>query len=210
MTQLIILRHGNTFDAGDIVTRVGGRTDLVLSSSGMRQAQAVAEHFANEGWRFSQIISGPLRRTLQTAERIAERICPKPLIEIEAGLREIDYGPDENRPEAEVIARIGEAALAAWEEDGTPPPDWRVDVPGSIAFWRSLFLTVAGSQGPVLVVTSNGIARFALDAARQSAPGLPRKLKTAAWGRATINENGDAQITHWGEQVRPQEGTGKA
>ncbi|HAO37083.1 MAG TPA: histidine phosphatase family protein, partial [Hyphomonas sp.] len=38
MARLIIVRHGNTFDKGDTVTRVGGRTDLPLSASGLAQA----------------------------------------------------------------------------------------------------------------------------------------------------------------------------
>ena len=28
MPKLVILRHGNTFDKDDVVTRVGGRTDF--------------------------------------------------------------------------------------------------------------------------------------------------------------------------------------
>ena len=38
-TRLIIARHGNTFDAGDIPTRVGRRTDLPLVASGEAQAK---------------------------------------------------------------------------------------------------------------------------------------------------------------------------
>ncbi|MFZ4686424.1 MAG: histidine phosphatase family protein [Hyphomonadaceae bacterium] len=37
-TRIFIVRHGNTFDKGDVVTRVGGRTDLPLSTSGSAQA----------------------------------------------------------------------------------------------------------------------------------------------------------------------------
>jgi len=51
--QLFIVRHGNTFDPGDTVTRVGARTDLPLSSSGRAQADALARHFA--GMSFAQI-----------------------------------------------------------------------------------------------------------------------------------------------------------
>ena len=35
MARVIICRHGNTFDKGDLVRRVGARTDLALSKSGI-------------------------------------------------------------------------------------------------------------------------------------------------------------------------------
>ncbi|MEL6754250.1 MAG: histidine phosphatase family protein, partial [Pseudomonadota bacterium] len=46
MQTLYIVRHGNTFDTGDTVLRVGGRTDLPLSTSGEMQATALGIHFA--------------------------------------------------------------------------------------------------------------------------------------------------------------------
>ena len=45
LVDIYIVRHGNTFDKGDVVTRVGARTDLGLSSSGQTQAEALAIHF---------------------------------------------------------------------------------------------------------------------------------------------------------------------
>ena len=44
MTTLIIARHGNTFDKGDIPTRVGARTDLPLVEKGRAQAKALVAH----------------------------------------------------------------------------------------------------------------------------------------------------------------------
>ena len=41
MTQLLIVRHGNTFETGETPRRVGLRTDLPLSSSGRKQANAL-------------------------------------------------------------------------------------------------------------------------------------------------------------------------
>ncbi len=51
MARLIILRHGNTFDTGDIPTRVGAHTDLSLSVSGRMQADALAAHFRDTVFR---------------------------------------------------------------------------------------------------------------------------------------------------------------
>ena len=105
--RLFIVRHGNTFDKGDIVTRVGGRTDLPLSSSGRTQAKALSDHFAAQGVRFATARSGPLKRTRETAAAILSADPAAPDLLTELFLREIDYGPDENRPEDDVIARIG-------------------------------------------------------------------------------------------------------
>jgi len=110
-SRLVIVRHGNTFDAGDVVTRVGGRTDLPLSSSGQAQAAALARHFAAAGTVFATARSSPLKRTRATAEAILAAVRNAPELTTDLFLREIDYGPDENRPEEEVVARIGKAAL---------------------------------------------------------------------------------------------------
>ena len=90
-------------------------------------------------------------------------------------LREIDHGPDEDRTEEEVIARVGRAALAAWERDGTPPPGWRVDAEARLEAWRGF---LAQASGTTLVVTSNGAARFALLALAVA----PAKIRTGAYG----------------------------
>ena len=90
---LYIVRHGNTFNKGDTVTRVGARTDLPLSSSGQAQAEALADHFRPIA--FAQAIAGPLKRTRQTAEAILAEQAAPPELEIGNFLREIDYGPAE-------------------------------------------------------------------------------------------------------------------
>lgn len=197
-TQLFIVRHGNTFDAGDVVTRVGGRTDLPLSSSGKAQAVALAEHFAGQGVTFSSAQCSPLKRTRETAEAILAGQPDGLELRTALFLREIDYGPDENRPEEEVVARIGAEALAAWERDAIVPPGWLVDPDALIGNWQQMFAKLAGAQGAHLVVTSNGIARFALKAAEVVNREL--KLKTGAYGVITL-DSGRAEVTDW--NVRP-------
>ena len=56
MARVIICRHGNTFDKGDLVRRVGARTDLALSKSGIKQANFLAEQFSplKSGYNFSK------------------------------------------------------------------------------------------------------------------------------------------------------------
>ena len=180
--RAIIVRHGDTFAPGETPRRIGARTDLPLVESGRAQARALAGHFADV--RFDRCLCSPLLRTRDTAAIVA------PYLEAETAdwLREIDHGPDEDRPEKEVIARIGDAALAAWEQDAITPPGWITDTPFRIKAWKS-FLT---TDETVLVVTSNGAARFA-----RLALGLPpAKLRTGAYGEIV-----DRQLLAW--DLRP-------
>ncbi|MCU0731953.1 MAG: histidine phosphatase family protein [Hyphomonas sp.] len=182
MARLFVVRHGNTFDAGDVVTRVGGRTDLPLSTSGEAQAARLAAYFADTP--FAAALASPLERTRATARAILRVRTDAPALLIRSFLREIDYGPDENQPEDTVIARLGESVLKAWDEEGTPPPGWIVDPPAIRAGWAALLreIAVLPPGANVLVVTSNGTARFLPDVVDAAPAGLDRKLKTGAWG----------------------------
>ena len=193
--RLHIVRHGNTFDKGDIVTRVGGRTDLPLSISGTAQAEALARHFATTS--FTTARSGPLKRTRETARAILAAQPNAPELTTDLFLREIDCGPDENRPEEDVIARIGKPALDAWERDSIPPPGWRVDPAAIIGNWQELFSDLAEEEGDHLIVTSNGVARFALAAANAHRPDA--KLPTGGYGVIELTPN--PVVLHW--NLRP-------
>lgn len=194
-STLYIVRHGNTFDKGDVVTRVGGRTDLPLSVSGQAQAQSLARNFAIIP--FATARSGPLKRTRETANAILSAQPNAPDLTTDLFLREIDYGPDENRPEDEVIARIGKPALEAWESHSNVPPGWRVDPQAVIGNWQELFSELAEEAGNHLIVTSNGIARFALAAANAHRPDA--KLPTGGYG--IIEVAPDIAVIAW--NLRP-------
>lgn len=199
MAHLFVVRHGNTFDTGDVVTRVGGRTDLPLSSSGMKQAEALAAHFAST--RFAAALASPLQRTRATARAILCARTDAPALLIRSFLREIDYGPDENQPEETVLARLGQAALKAWDEDGAPPPGWLVDPAAIRAGWAALLAETCAlaADAQVLVVTSNGTARFLTDVVDTAPEGLERKLRTGAWGQIEVTPAG-ARLAAWNQR----------
>jgi probable phosphoglycerate mutase len=113
-------------------------------------------------------------------------------------LREIDYGPDENQPEEVVIARLGAAALQAWDEDATPPEGWIVDPAAIRAGWTLLLKEIAAlpASANVLIVTSNGTARFLPDVVDTAPAGLDRKLRTGAWGEINVRRDA-AVIAAW-------------
>ncbi len=193
MARLYVVRHGNTFDHGDIVRRVGGRTDLPLSQSGQVQARALAKAFSSI--RFDRALVSPLRRTRMTADAILDAQTQPPKAELTESLIEIDYGPDEGEAEDKVVARIGEDALRAWDRDAIVPDGWIIDPQAVRNGWRTLLQDL---KGTVLIVTSNGVARFLLDIADHD--GVDRKLKTGAYG-VLEGENETWRITDW--NVRP-------
>ncbi|MCD8526361.1 MAG: histidine phosphatase family protein [Alphaproteobacteria bacterium] len=163
MTTLIIARHGNTFGPDDIVTYVGGRTDLPLVEKGVEQAKAIGRYLKDNRLIPDVVYSSTLQRTQETARiAVKESGVTNPVFPLEI-FNEIDYGPDENQPADKVKARIGEEALKHWEEEGLPPPGWMVDPVQIIKNWQGFADQVcAHDDGEVaLVVTSNGIARFA-------------------------------------------------
>lgn len=198
MARLFIVRHGNTFDKGDTVTRVGARTDLPLSVSGREQAQKLATHFA--GTRFSTALCSPLSRTRQTARAILRERSDNPALLIAPFLTEIDYGPDENQPEEAVAARLG-PALEAWDRDALPPPGWLVDPAALRAGWRALLARAAElpETATALIVTSNGIARFLPDVVEEVPADLDRKLKTGAWGELIVTP-ARSQLLTWNQR----------
>ncbi|WP_242138385.1 histidine phosphatase family protein [Sphingomonas sp. TREG-RG-20F-R18-01] len=179
---LVIVRHGNTFAVGEPARRIGAATDLPLVESGVAQAQALGLAFARQGLRFDRALAAPLLRTRATIAGILADQPDAPRIEAADWLTEIDHGPDEGRLEQDVVARLGMAALARWDTAAQVPPGWVVDVDQRIEGWRTLMTTVGGC---VLVVTSNGAARFALHAdpalQRDASQLASLKLRTGAY-----------------------------
>lgn len=160
MTRLIIARHGNTFGPGDTVTYVGGRTDLPLVVSGEAQARAIGRYLKSEGLLPDLVYASPLRRTQETAALALSEMGLGRAVETLAMLREIDYGPDENQTKDTVIARIGLQALKDWDERGIMPPGWQAEPEAIETDWQD-FAAKTPAGKTVLIVTSNGIARFA-------------------------------------------------
>jgi probable phosphoglycerate mutase len=162
VTRLIVARHGNTFGPGDVITRVG-KTDLPLVESGLEQGRLMGRYLKREGLVPDVIFTSDLQRTQQTAREAQGEMGAGVMLTPLSIFDEIDYGPDENRPEDEVVARLGKEVLEAWDKDGVVPPGWKVDPAAIVSNWNAFAEKVArGHAGKtVLVVTSNGIARFA-------------------------------------------------
>ena len=162
MTRLLITRHGNTFDNGDVLLRVGKRTDLPLSTSGKEQAEKLGAYLAKKYAKIDKVFSSNLIRTKDTA-KIALKKMGILDVEVLASdiFDEIDYGLDEGKTEEEVILRLGVEALKKWDEQAIAPEGWLVDVEQIKENWCRFAYSIKTSNEVILVVTSNGTARFA-------------------------------------------------
>lgn len=161
-TTLLIARHGNTFAPGEIVRRVG-TTDLPLTESGLQQGYLLGSYLKQHQLIPDLIVTSQLQRTMQTATQAQKAMGIQLPIEPLAIFNELDYGPDENQPEEYVVARLGKAALDAWEVQAIVPKGWHVSPAEIITNWQvfSEQLCQEHAGKTCLVVTSNGIARFA-------------------------------------------------
>lgn len=161
-SKLLIARHGNTFAPGDVVTRVG-TTDLPLVESGLIQGRNLGIYLKQNHLIPDVIFTSQLLRAIQTAEQAItamQRDLPLQALSI---FNEIDYGVDENQPEEQVLARIGQEALKDWETRAVVPEGWQVNPDEIISNWQLFSEQIKRefSGKIILVVTSNGIARFA-------------------------------------------------
>ena len=96
MTRVILVRHGQT--EWNRVERFRGRVDIALNEVGLAQARALAERLAD--WPIAALYSSPLRRAVQTARPVAERLgLPVQLL---PGIVDINYGDWQERTPAQV------------------------------------------------------------------------------------------------------------
>ena len=164
-----------------LVYKVGCHTDLELVEE--ERGRGVGLYLKKLGLVPTRILAAPLKRTLGTAALAAEAAgctCP---VEPDHRFIEVDYGPDENKTEEQVMARLGTEAAKAegidpatltpeeieakgaaiidkWNADATVPSGWKVDVQQIRDNWMSLASEVKDGE-IMLCVSSNGTIRFA-------------------------------------------------
>jgi 2,3-bisphosphoglycerate-dependent phosphoglycerate mutase len=93
--ELFLIRHADAIPEADEIIPSGIYDDLPLSRTGRKQAQALAERLSSLS--FDALYSSPLRRCLETAAPLAERLGMTPIIA--DGLKEIKLGNVHPLPE---------------------------------------------------------------------------------------------------------------
>lgn len=180
--SLILLRHGNTFEAGQTPVWVGARTDLPLTAEGEAQARAASEYLARICFFPSphcpaSLVSGPLKRTRRMAEIIGERAGLD--FTVDERLREIDYGLWEGLSGEEISRRYGAEDLERWERGGIWPDaaGWSPAQSALINSVKSFLRECHGTTGRI-AVTSNGILRIVHSLVTGQTAGGAAKVKT--------------------------------
>lgn len=207
---LILARHGNTFGPGDTPVWVGANEDLELVESGLEQSRGIGKALNAAGVVPDRIIAGPLKRTRTGAALAAEQCGFSGEIEIDARLKEIDYGVWGGKSDAEIADAWGAHPIEAWRERSIPPAGagWSPSPAVIAANARAVFDSVTRERGAdrvILLISSNGILRYfhALLAGAE-APPEDAKVKTGRMGAAVISGR-EARLLFW--NAAPDEAT---
>jgi broad specificity phosphatase PhoE len=188
MIRLILMRHGNTFEEGEIPTQVGARTDPSLTDHGLWQAKQMVKYLTFEGISPDIVYAGKLKRQTQSAQVIAEYFGLK--FKDAPALTEIDYGLWEGLS-SEMIAAKWPREYADWNDLAK----WQSHIfQGSyeehlqnIEKWlRSLRKSCEGKT--VVAITSNGLLRFFKN----------EKVKTGHFCEIHLSQNG-LKICSWNQ-----------
>jgi len=184
VTRILIARHGNTFHKNQIPTRVGRHTDLPLIEETL--ARNLGQYIKAKGLIPKIVWAAPLQRTLKTAQLAIEEMQTQINLQQSEQFSEIDYGPDENKTEADVELRLGKIqalknastlehyttqelqtlgkqSITAWNKQAIVPNGWKVDPKNMIKIWIDFAKKIENDyqNQTVMVVSSNGIIRFA-------------------------------------------------
>lgn len=169
LKRIIIARHGNTFKDGETPKRVGAKTDIPLVET--HRALSIGKYLKENNIFPDKVYSSPLIRAVKTAEYALQAMeINMSVIKIK-DFTEIDYGPDENKTEEEVMLRLGNGDISKgksiiedWNNKAIVPEDWNVDPHKIIDSWINFannIITNDNSADNILLVSSNGIIRFA-------------------------------------------------
>lgn len=158
MTQLILIRHGET--AWNIQGRYQGQTDIPLSTEGSAQARSVANRLKKE--KIDALYASDLQRAVVTAKTIAQdRGLP---VVSDARLRETSFGIWEGLTRKEIQEQYDEL----YQERRTKFLSTRVpdgELPEEVltrAFAAIYDIITKHPKGKVVIVSHGGALRLVL------------------------------------------------
>ena len=162
--QLFLVRHGNTFEAGQEAVQVGLRTDLPLTEKGREQAASMGLFLNKAGIEPALIAAGSLKRQSEAAQIMAKLCCAEDKVSLGVpALDEVDFGAWEGFSASEIEKRWPREN-ADWNEAGI----WPEHIFGGslaerlekIENWIKLLRRTYRQDQSVVAVTSNGNIRF--------------------------------------------------
>lgn len=201
MTRLILIRHGNTFEAGETPLQVGARTDLPLTAAGRMQAESAARYLLREKIAPAVIFAGRLKRQTESAAILGQILGASVQSGAEA-LNEIDYGPWEGLASQEIAAEWP-SEYEAWTQKGC----WAEGIFGGdlqtfqlgLKNWLAEIERLYPEK-TVAAVTSNGTLRF-LSGLQSEVKLADPKVKTGHFCEAELNR-GALAILRWNVNPR--------
>lgn len=208
--ELIVVRHGRPehIEPEDVVDG-GAPADPPLAEIGHRQAERVAEHLHRLG--VDRVVSSPLRRAVETAAPLAERLGIAP--EVVDGVAEYDrhdtvYVPGEVTRDRIKAGLVDAAGADGWRDPlrGLTPEERTRWIAGVVAAFEEIAAANPGRRVAVFchgMVTSVWFAHLVgIDDAVRFVPdyaSITRVLASSRSGAATIrsfNETGHLADTH--------------
>ncbi len=165
--NLILARHGNTFDLQESPYYVGSQTDLPLVAFGIKQATAIGFALQQQNCHLAAVYTGPLQRMQRTAHHALLAMNCSLSIQIDQRLNELDYGLWSGLTSHEVRQRFGEDEYAAWELKSQWPKlgGWSESEQALkariLAFSQDLIANYQADD-TLLVIASNGCLRYFL------------------------------------------------
>ncbi len=198
---LYLLRHCDT--DWNHARLYQGRSDPPLSTSGVLQAQKLAEALAPLLTQPITLLSSPLTRARMTATALASRA--EAMVIIDDRLAELSYGSWEGHTQ-ETIKLLWPEMLRQWKRT----PD-SVAFPGGESLWelqarvRSFLADAAERGGPVLAVTHQGVIRLALLEAQRLPLSAFRTIKIEAGNLVAFccHRSGISPVIRRRSRIRP-------
>jgi probable phosphoglycerate mutase len=160
-----LVRHASTEWSGE---RWCGLTDLSLSAAGVAEARTLASRLAAELPAEVALVSSPARRARETAEPIARALGLRAdidraiAVDIDDGLKEVDFGRAEGCTWADIERRL--PSLAAKLAAGASAVDWPEGETAEAVRQRvgAAWQRLAGRDRPVVAVCHGGVIRAVL------------------------------------------------
>lgn len=197
MSELWLIRHGET--AWSLSGAHTGRTDLPLTETGRAKAEEIARRLG--GRRFVLVLTSPLQRARETC-RLAGYGAEA---QVDANLREWDYGDYEGRTTAEIRERAPGWSL--WR-DGVPNGETIAQV---AARAREVIARAAAADGDVALFAHGHVLRILAACWTGLSPESGRVLALDTASISTLGYERETQvITSWNlggnESKRPVTG----